>query len=126
MSSPMEPELTEGQRGSGRWLVINRPAQRNSLSPAVLLMMRDALSRAERDPEVRSICITGAGDKAFCAGADLGSAASAGDGLLAAHEVRREYGGLLPDLWRLGNAGVARVHGSPLGGGPGPSWRPGL
>jgi enoyl-CoA hydratase/carnithine racemase len=114
-----EPELSEDQRGSARWLVINRPAQRNSLTPALLLLLRDALARAERDPEVRAVCISGAGDKAFCAGADLGTAASGDEGLLAAHELRREYGGLLLDLWRLDKPVVACVNGAALAGGLG-------
>ena len=114
-----EPELLEDQRGSARWLQINRPAQRNSLTPALLLLLRDALTRAERDPEVRAVCISGAGDKAFCAGADLGSAAGGEGGLLAAHELRREYSGLLLDLWRLEKPVVACVNGAALAGGLG-------
>ncbi len=114
-----EPELLEDQRGGARWLQINRPAQRNSLSPALLILLRDALARADRDPEVRAVCLTGAGEKAFCAGADLGSAASAGEGFLAAHELRREYAGLLLDLWRLGKPVVACVNGAALAGGLG-------
>jgi enoyl-CoA hydratase/carnithine racemase len=112
-----EPLLFEDQRGSARWLVLNRPAQRNALSPPLLLMLRDALARAERDPEVAAICLTGAGDKAFCAGADL--AAIAAEGVIAAHEERREYAGLLLDLWHLEKPVIACVNGAALAGGLG-------
>lgn len=52
-------------------LTINRPQRRNALTDAVLLGLRDAIASASRDDAVRVIVLTGAGDKAFCAGADL-------------------------------------------------------
>ena len=52
-------------------LTINRPHRRNALTDAVLLGLRDAIASASRDEAVRVIVLTGAGDKAFCAGADL-------------------------------------------------------
>jgi enoyl-CoA hydratase/carnithine racemase len=111
-----EPELLEDQRGAARWLVINRPAERNALSPTLLLFLRDALTRAERDPEVRAVCLTGAGDKAFCAGADLaGIAENAGPA--AAHEGRGLLADLFREMWSLGKPIVARVRGYALAGG---------
>jgi methylglutaconyl-CoA hydratase len=52
-------------------LTINRPHRRNALTDVVLLGLRDAIASASRDDAVRVIVLTGAGDKAFCAGADL-------------------------------------------------------
>lgn len=52
-------------------LTINRPHRRNALTDFVLLALKDAIVTASKDPTVRAIVITGAGDKAFCAGADL-------------------------------------------------------
>ena len=69
-------ELLEEQRGPVMWLTINREERRNSISPGVLAGMGDALARANRDRTVRAIVITGAGSKAFCAGADLQSGKS--------------------------------------------------
>jgi enoyl-CoA hydratase len=112
--------LLEEQRGSVRRLTLNRPAQRNSLSPELLGLLRAALERADREPAAKVICLTGAGERAFCSGADLGSAASAGEaGLLGAHEARRSYAGLLLQLSRLGKPVVARVNGPALAGGLG-------
>ena len=114
------PVLLEEQRGPVRFLTLHRPAQRTSLSPELLLALRAALQRADRDPEARVICLTGTGDRAFCSGADLGAAASAAQGgLLAAHEGRRAYAGLLLELSRLGKLVVARVNGAALAGGLG-------
>src|SRR5262249_9966234 len=59
----------------------------------------------------------GSGEKAFCAGADLGTVV--GDGVLASHEQRREYAGLLFDLRRFEKPVVACVNGLALAGGLG-------
>ena len=53
-------------------ITLNRPEARNSLSPEVLVRLRDAWEAVEADDDLRVAIITGAGDKAFCAGADLG------------------------------------------------------
>src|SRR6476469_9419340 len=53
-------------------ITLNRPEARNSLSPEVLVRLRDAWEAVETDDDLRVAIITGAGDKAFCAGADLG------------------------------------------------------
>jgi enoyl-CoA hydratase len=52
-------------------LTLNRPEQRNALNEEVLRLLRDALAAAERDPSVRALVVTGSGDRAFCAGADI-------------------------------------------------------
>ncbi len=113
-----EPTLREEDRAGARWLVLDRPAQRNALSSELLEALREALQRADRDAGVRALCLTGAGDRAFCSGADLGEAGLEG-GLLAAHEGRRAYAGLLLEMSRLGKPVVACVNGAALAGGLG-------
>jgi enoyl-CoA hydratase len=113
-------DLREEQRGAARWLTLDRPAQRNALTPGLMAALRDALARADGDAEVRAICLTGEGDKAFCSGMDLASAGEAlQEGPLAAHEGRRVFAGLLADLARLGKPVVACVNGAVVGGGMG-------
>ncbi len=51
-------------------LTLNRPEKRNALNSALVGALKDALSRAEADDEVRVVALTGAG-KDFCSGADL-------------------------------------------------------
>jgi enoyl-CoA hydratase/carnithine racemase len=53
------------------WLTIAREARRNAVSHAVLEAMAGAINAAQHHRDLRAIVITGAGDKAFCAGADL-------------------------------------------------------
>jgi enoyl-CoA hydratase len=114
------PELREEQRGAARWLVLDRPAHRNALTPGLMAELRAALGRADADARVRAICITGAGEKAFCSGMDLAAAGAALQaGPMAAHEGRRAYAGLLADFARLGKPVVACVNGAALAGGMG-------
>ncbi len=76
MTTPPEPELLQRQQDGVLWLTINRPERRNAISPGVLAGLIEALTRANADREVRAIVLTGAGDKAFCAGADLATGQS--------------------------------------------------
>lgn len=99
-------------------ITIDREPARNSLSPACLAELKAAFLAADADPDVRVVMLTGAGVKAFCAGADLGSVAMEG-GLLAGHEGRRAYAELLVTMVRLGRPIVARVNGHALAGGLG-------
>ena len=111
-------EFLEEQRGAVLWLTLHRPAQRNALTPQLIAGLRQALTRADADSAARVVCLTGSGEQAFCAGADLASLSQEA-GAMAAHEARREYAGLLLDLWRLGKPVVACVNGSAFAGGLG-------
>ena len=54
-------------------LTLNRPEKRNSLTCETLELIRDEVRRLEKNPDVRCLVITGAGDKAFCSGYDIGA-----------------------------------------------------
>jgi enoyl-CoA hydratase/carnithine racemase len=66
-----EPAVEYERRGAVAVLTLNAPQRRNALSAGVRAGIRDGLARADTDPEVATAVMTGAGDKAFCAGADL-------------------------------------------------------
>ncbi|HZO05656.1 MAG TPA: enoyl-CoA hydratase-related protein, partial [Solirubrobacterales bacterium] len=57
-------------------VTLNNPDKRNMLSGQMLAELVDAMKRAKASDEVRAVVLTGAGDKAFCAGADLGGFAA--------------------------------------------------
>jgi len=59
------------RRGAVALLTINRPKTLNSLDIDSLLALETALTAAEKDPDVRAIVLTGAGDRAFVAGGDI-------------------------------------------------------
>jgi enoyl-CoA hydratase/carnithine racemase len=69
---PVEPALVECRRdGDLVWLTLQRPEVMNCLSFPTLLRFRSVLEELREDLSIRCILITGAGTKAFCAGADL-------------------------------------------------------
>ena len=122
-------EVLVDRTGPIRRITINRPERRNALSGNVLDLLRAALAEAKADDSVRVVVVTGAGDKAFSAGADLiGSSSPAaapaqgGEGGPSAgqlHEARGELARLFEDLWDLGKPSVAKVRGYCLAGGLG-------
>src|ERR1700710_3231431 len=59
------------KRASAFWITINRPEKRNAINGDVVAGITKGYRSAHDDPDVRVIVLTGAGDKAFCAGADL-------------------------------------------------------
>ncbi|MBF0231026.1 MAG: enoyl-CoA hydratase/isomerase family protein, partial [Desulfamplus sp.] len=66
-----QPVLIQEEKGSCVILTLNRPKSMNSLNFEMLYALRDAVDALQYRSEVRSVIITGAGDKAFCSGADL-------------------------------------------------------
>lgn len=96
-------------------LVLDRPAAYNALNLAMLAELEDAFGELGRDEAVRVIVLTGAGEKAFCAGADIGELAP-----LDAKGARRqsERGqALMERIGRLGKPVIAAINGVALGGG---------
>ena len=72
MSEP--PLLFEPDRANRRALMtFNRPERMNAMSPELQVLMREAIDEFKNDPDLWVLIVTGAGDRAFCAGADLGS-----------------------------------------------------
>jgi len=95
-------------------LTINREKQRNSLTPRVISLFMDYLDQARDDDNVRAVMVTGAGDRAFCSGADLGGAATQ-DG----RSSFQNYADLLKRLAAYPKPTVARINGYCLAGGMG-------
>jgi len=82
--------LTERQ-GHILIVTINRPEARNAVNAAVHAGIGTALEQAEHDPEIRVVIVTGAGDKSFCAGADL-VALSRGESLAPDDPAQQAWG----------------------------------
>ena len=96
-------------------ITIDRAEKRNAINPEVVRGIATALTRAEED-RVKVVVLTGAGDKAFCAGGDLGGMAGA-DGKVGEHFLRAEVGDLFTQMRRSDVPIVARVNGHALAGG---------
>jgi enoyl-CoA hydratase/carnithine racemase len=96
-------------------VTINRPERRNAMSWDVITGLRKAAADAKADDDVRVLVITGAGDRAFCAGADL--TGMRGDtGFVETHDARGELARLFKEFWGLGKPTIARVRGYALAG----------
>lgn len=59
------------QKGAALWITINRPEKRNALNHEVIAGIGEGYRKADGDPGIRVIVLTGAGERAFCAGGDL-------------------------------------------------------
>src|ERR1051325_1514546 len=70
MTAAPDPVLYE-RRGVAAVLTINRPEARNAVNGAVASALLDGYRRFEADAEAKVLVLTGAGEQAFCAGADL-------------------------------------------------------
>jgi len=99
------------------WLTIDRPEQRNALNLEVIAGLRHGFERAAREPGVRALVLTGAGNKAFCAGADLKVAAA----VLGQEQTKEStpYAGLLRAGMACSLPVVGRINGHCLAGGMG-------
>ena len=93
-------------------VTIDRPERRNALAPATVAGLREAVARADADAAARVIVLTGAGDRAFSAGADLTGLSSA-----AAAGFPAALAALFEQLWAVGKPTIARVRGYALAGG---------
>ena len=112
-----ETLLTSLQDGVAR-VTLNRPEARNALSRTLVQELEAALAAYEADPDARVIVLSGAGDRAFCAGADLKGTSDRGTTL----QARESFGGLsriLEAIARMRTPIIAQVHGFALAGGCG-------
>jgi enoyl-CoA hydratase len=99
-------------------VTLSNPEKRNMLSGQMLVELVDAMKTARDSDDVRAVVLTGAGDKVFCAGADLGGFA-ADVPLVAKHfatDLFLEFFRLMP---RLGKPSLCAANGHVLAGGMG-------
>jgi enoyl-CoA hydratase len=97
-------------------VTLNRPEQRNALSSGLIRELVATLRRVAADDSVRCMVLTGAGERAFCAGADLGGfAADASE--LQRHEDRGLFVELFTTMQHLGKPIVGCINGHALAGG---------
>jgi crotonobetainyl-CoA hydratase len=95
-------------------ITINRPEVMNAINAAATKDIADALETAETDPEVRAVVITGAGDRAFSAGADL-KALARGETFFPDGYERFGFAGYVNHF--ISKPTIAAVNGFALGGG---------
>ncbi len=105
------------KRASALWIVINRPEKRNAINGDVIAGIAKGYRAAQEDSDVRVIVLTGAGEKAFCAGADLQNTGGAFAADFSKPNV--EYADLLRLSQNATKPAIARVNGVCMAGGMG-------
>ena len=114
-SSPILENLLYEKKGAIAYVTLNRPKVLNALNRQTWNELRTVFEDARDDPEIRGVILTGAGDKAFIAGADIGELANV---TAVAAEQSSSYGQAVLDLIEnLGKPVIAAVNGYALGGG---------
>jgi methylglutaconyl-CoA hydratase len=112
------PVVLVEHRADALWILINREERRNALNPDVIAGIHAAMDVAIDDRSIRAVVLTGVGDKAFCAGADLskGTDVFSPEGL---DEPTTDFGRLARRVRDVGIPIVARVNGACVAGGMG-------
>ncbi len=113
----MEQPVSLERRESALWITIDREARRNALNEAVAQGICAGLDAAEADRTIRAVVLTGAGDKAFCAGGDLQLQADGTPFTIDAADPRHYIARLLRRMDACRLPLIARVNGHALAGG---------
>ena len=103
-------------RGKVQWITLNRPDKRNAINAEVIAGIAEGFERAQSNPEVRAIVLTGAGDKAFCAGGDLKPGAAFEFDVA---EPTAPYANLFRLVRNCPLPSIARINGACMAGGMG-------
>ncbi len=101
-------------------ITLNRPAAYNALNPGLIADVTAAIGAAGADALVRVVVLTGAGDKAFCSGADLKAGfanTSNGAGLSLGKSLREGYNPMIMAMRNLPKPIIGRVNGVAAGAG---------
>lgn len=118
MGRPMtDDSVMFDKRGPSFWITVNRPDKRNALNGEVIAGLAKGYRVAHEDAEVRVIVLTGAGDKAFCAGADLQNSGAAF--AMDFSRPNADYADLLRLSQNATKPAIARVNGVCMAGGMG-------
>lgn len=110
-----DQELLFEIKGPVAWFTINREARRNALSLEMIELLSNYMDQVEADDSIRVICLTHAGEKAFCSGADLSASLNGQETIAGA----KQYAAALKKMAKFPKPIVARLNGHCIAGGLG-------
>jgi enoyl-CoA hydratase/carnithine racemase len=117
MNDDTRRQIRIERRGHALWIWIDREERRNAINSAVIAGIHSAVETAMTDRDLRAVVLTGAGDKAFCAGADLSKGADVFQAM--PDEPTTDFGRLARAVKSLGIPIIARINGDCVAGGMG-------
>ena len=97
------------------YITIDRPKVLNALNMQTMQDLRNAFAELKDDPEVRVVILTGSGEKAFVAGADIGELSQHSP--VSAKEYTHQGQAIIDSIENLGKPVIACINGFALGGG---------
>src|SRR4051795_12237165 len=103
------------KKGAIAYVTVNRPKVLNALNMATMEELRRAFTAAKEDKEIRVVLLTGSGEKAFVAGADIGELSK--HNAVSAKEYTHRGQSVLNLIENLGKPVIACINGFALGGG---------
>ena len=112
----MDETITLSVENAVATITLNRPSVLNALNAALLGELSAALGAVDADPTVRAVILTGAGEKAFAAGADIGELHAIESAVAGAHRARKGQA-LTLQIERMRKPVIVAVNGFALGGG---------
>jgi enoyl-CoA hydratase len=97
------------------FITLNRPEVYNALNASLLGELGEVVEEAKKDPDIGVVILTGAGEKAFVSGADIGEIPASN--AILAWATSRDHQSILNQLERMGKPSIAAINGYCLGGG---------
>jgi enoyl-CoA hydratase len=104
-----------GKENQIGFVTLNRPEVYNALNATLLGELREVVEEIKKDPDIGVVILTGAGEKAFVSGADIGEIPASN--AVLAWTTSRDHQSILNQLERLGKPSIAAINGYCLGGG---------
>jgi enoyl-CoA hydratase/carnithine racemase len=113
----MQDPILVQREGAIATVVLNQPDKLNAMNKAMWAGLADAMARLSADADLRCVIVRGAGDRAFCPGADIGEFANERSNAAQAADYGRVIQAAVDALWNCTHPVVAQIHGVCVGGG---------